>query len=227
MIALWIVLTLAAPPGQHRLERDVEASLAAAARERLALGDDATVEVTALRLADPDLLKGRRTVAAVELPPGEQGHGRVTARVTVRDDGRGKAEHDTWATARVDVRVRAVVARHRVDRGALITDADVTTALVPLADAGVAEAALAVGRVARYPIGEGQPLRADALELPTLISRGDHVQAVISGATFAVRAPGEALSRGALGDTVTVRVARTNKIVTGVVTGPGTVEVAR
>ena len=117
MIALWIVLTLAAPPGQHRLERDVEASLAAAARERLALGDDATVEVTALRLADPALLKGRRTVAAVELPPGEQGHGRVTARVTVRDDGRGKAEHDTWATARVDVRVRAVVARHRIDRG--------------------------------------------------------------------------------------------------------------
>lgn len=227
MFALWILLTLSSPPGQHRLERAIETSLAAAARERLALGDDADIKVSALRLADPGLLRGRRSVASVELPPGEQGHGRVTARVTLRDDGRGKAERDTWATARVDVRVHAVVALHRVDRGALVTDGDVTTALVPLADAGVTDRGLAVGRVARYPIAEGQPLRADGLELPTLIQRGDRVQAVISGATFTVRAPAEALSRGAIGDTVTVRVARTNKVVSGVVSGPGLVEVAR
>jgi len=224
MTALLVALLASASP-QGALEAAVRDALVEAARERLALGAATELEVGRLRPAEADVLRRGRLVSVV-LPPGETGHGRVTARVTVDAGPRHGGVRETWVMAEVRARVPAVVATRRLARGDMVQARDVTLALRPAEEPALGDVALAVGRVTRHALEPGDAVGPHALELPTLIRRGDRVQARVSGPSFNLRAAGEALGRGAMGESVAVRVTMTGKVVYGRVTGPGEIEVS-
>lgn len=207
-------------------EAQVRAALEDAVRERLALGSDATVTVTELRPSEPALLRRYHALSGLELPPGERGLGRVTARVEVVPR-RGAPPRDTWVVARVSVEVPTVVTTRRISRGEPLTPRDVAVVPRPLDEAGLPDPGLVVGRVARHTLAEGEVLRAERLELPTIVRRGDRVDALVTGRAFRLKTAAEALGRGGLGAEIPVRVLMTGKVVTAAITGPGRVEVLR
>ena len=222
--ALLLMLLVGAPT--HGSNGAVRAALEGAVRERLALGPGAEVAIAELKPAEPDVLRHVHRVTSIELPPGERGHGRVTARVAVESRA-GAAPRETWFVAQVDVRVPSVVTTRRISRGESLGPADVTVVLRPLDSVGMADPGLAVGRVARQALAQGEGLRASLLELPTLVRRGDRVTALVTGRAYRVETAAEALARGALGAAIPVRVIMTGKVVTATITGPGEVEVLR
>lgn len=226
MIPLLLASLLATAPAPTSGEAAVRDALEAAVRDRLALGADATVEIAELRPSEPGLLRRYHTLAGLELPPGERGLGRVTARVEVIPR-RGAAPRDTWVIARVAVTVPTVVTTRRIGRGEPLTPRDVALVHRPLDEAGLPDPGLVVGRVARHTLAEGEVLRPERLELPTIVQRGDRVEALVTGRSFRLKTAAEALGRGALGAEIPVRVLMTGKVVTASVSGPGRVEVMR
>jgi len=225
MTAALLVLLLAGAPAPDA-DAPVRAAVEDAVRQRPSLGADATVRVSDIAPAEPELLRKAKRISAITLPPGERGVGRVTARATVIPR-RGGEPRDTWIVARVTVEVPTAVTTRRVKRGETLTPRDVAVALRPLDEGTLAAPELAIGRVARQVLAAGEALRAERLALPTLIHRGDRVTTVVTGRGFRVRAAGEAMSRGALGAEIPVRVVMTGRVVTASVVGPGQVEVLR
>jgi len=223
MTAALLLMMLAAAPGKGA-DAPVRAPFEDAVRARLAVGDAAEVAIADLQPAEPELLRRAHRIVAVALPEGERGYGRVTARVTVVPK-RGEAPRDTWVVARVDVRVPTAVTTRRVARGERLGVNDVTLALRPLDDGTLSEPALAVGRVARQLLADGEALRPERLELPALVARGDAVQVVVSGRAFRLATRAEALARGAIGASIPVRIAMSGRVLQAIVTGPGQVEV--
>lgn len=224
--ALLILLLAGSPSGSADAHSPVRAALEDAVRERLRLGPSAEVAIAQIKPAEPGLLKRVYRVASVELPPGERGVGRVTARIAVVARA-GAAPQETWIVARVTVRLPTVVTTRRVARGETLGPADVTMALKPLEEAALGDPGLAVGRVARQVLAEGEAVRAELLTLPNLIRRGDRVTALVTGRGFRVQTAGEALARGALGTEIPVRVIMSGRVVTASIVGPGQVEVVR
>ncbi|PKN54054.1 MAG: flagella basal body P-ring formation protein FlgA [Deltaproteobacteria bacterium HGW-Deltaproteobacteria-14] len=224
--ALLLLLLAGAPSGGADAHPPVRAALEDAVRQRLRLGPSAEVAIAEIKPAEPALLKRVYRVASVELPPGERGVGRVTARVAVIARA-GAEPRETWVVAKVTVRLPTVVTTRRVGRGDTLGPADVTMALMPLDEAALGDPGLAVGRVARQVLAEGEAIRAEVLTLPTLVRRGDRVTALVTGRGFRVQTAAEALARGALGAEIPVRVTMTGRVVTASIVGPGQVEVVR
>jgi len=88
------------------------------------------------------------------------------------------------------------------------------------------ETADLVGRAPRRPLKAGQAIRAGDLADANLVAKGEPVAMIVASRGMQLTAIGQALEPGDKGATIRVRNAHSNRIVEGVVTGPGTVSVA-
>ena len=112
-----------------------------------------------------------------------------------------------------------------VAAGAVLTELDAQQTEVDWAAdpaAIVADPALWVGQVAARALRAGQALRQSMLRAPYLFEAGAQVRVLVQGAGYAVTAAGQAMTAGAAGQTVRVRMAN-GKIVAGMVDDQGTV----
>ncbi len=115
-----------------------------------------------------------------------------------------------------------------VASGAVLTEADATQAEVDWAaetTAIVANPENWVGQVASRQLMAGQALRQHMVKAPTLFRAGSPVRVVAQGRGYSVTSAGQAVTNGSVGETVRVRMDN-GKIVAGIVTNDGTVEVA-
>lgn len=157
------------------------------------------------------------------LPPGAKLWGR--GNVGVRCLG-----PETWSLLLpVTVRVMgdAVFSARPLARGRAVEPADLEVRRVDLTalPAGVlTEAAQALDRVPGASIQAGLPLRAEMLRGATAVAAGQGVRILFVGDGFKVSSEGVAMGNAAVGEAVQVRAA-SGRVLRGVVTGPGAVEV--
>lgn len=121
---------------------------------------------------------------------------------------------------------RVVVPVHDIQRGEIITDADLTYLDAPsgrILVSVVTSMNDLNGREARRLLLRGQPLRAEDVRKPILVTKGSTVTMTFEAPGLALTAVGRAMSEGGLGETVIVLNPVSYRQVTGVVTGPGEV----
>lgn len=114
-----------------------------------------------------------------------------------------------------------------VPTGTVLTQADAVQAEVDwAADATsvLADPALWVGQVAARPLQAGQAVRQAMVRPPKLFQAGALVHVSAQGSGYAVSASGQALSAGAIGQTVRIRMDN-GKVISGVVNEDGTIAV--
>ncbi|WP_423246696.1 flagellar basal body P-ring formation chaperone FlgA [Simplicispira sedimenti] len=112
-----------------------------------------------------------------------------------------------------------------VASGAVLTAADAVQAEVDWAASHspvLADPALWVGQVAAQPLQAGQALRQSMVKAPQLFTHGAQVRVQAQGPGFAITAAGQAMSAGAVGQTVRVRMTN-GRIIQGIVLDDGTI----
>jgi flagella basal body P-ring formation protein FlgA len=122
--------------------------------------------------------------------------------------------------------VRIVVPAHDIARGDTISDGDLTYATVDGAAlmSGVPTKMDEVkGMQARRMLSAGQPFRGDDVRKPIVITKGETVtmQFIVPGVELT--AMGRAMSEGGIGDTVTIQNPASYRMISAIVTAPGTV----
>lgn len=119
---------------------------------------------------------------------------------------------------------QSVVARHTIRAGTVLAPADlaVVDKIIPGA---LSLAENAIGRETRVVLYAGRPVRGDQLGAPALVKRNDMVTLVFRRGGLAIVTEGRALGRGGQGDGIQVMNLASRSIVSGEITGPGTVSV--
>jgi flagella basal body P-ring formation protein FlgA len=122
--------------------------------------------------------------------------------------------------------VRIVVPAHDIARGDVIGESDLTYTTVDGAAlmSGVPTRIDEVkGMQTRRMLSAGQPFRGDDVRKPIVITKGETVtmQFIVPGVELT--AMGRAMSEGGIGDTVTIQNPASYRMISGVVTAPGTV----
>jgi flagellar basal body P-ring formation protein FlgA len=116
----------------------------------------------------------------------------------------------------------------RLEGGTTISAADLDWVQVPeekiTADV-ITESSQLVGRELRRDTGEGDLLRSHDVMPARLVTRGSLVIMKIETPYITVTAQGKSEQDGAEGDTIRITNTSSNRIVEGVVTGPGIVEI--
>lgn len=128
--------------------------------------------------------------------------------------------------AAADTGVRIVVPTHDIARGETITDRDLTFATVPgsaLMNGTVTNIAAATDMEARRMLHAGEAMRADDLRHPIVVTRGQTVTMLFHAPGVELTAMGRAMGEGGVGDTVTVQNPASFRMISGIVTAPGTV----
>jgi len=121
--------------------------------------------------------------------------------------------------------VRVVVPTRDVARGAIISDSDLTYALVAttVMSGVVTSASEIVGLETRRTLHAGETLRLQDLRRPVLITKGSTVTMTFEAPGIVLTSSGRAITEGGLGDTVTIQNPASYRQITGVVIGPGQV----
>jgi flagella basal body P-ring formation protein FlgA len=122
--------------------------------------------------------------------------------------------------------VRVVVPAHDIGRGETISDSDLTYATVDgagLMGGAPTKIDEVVGLQTRRVLAAGQPFRGDDLRRPIVITKGQTVTMEFDAPGVELTAMGRAMSEGGVGDTVTIQNPASYRMISGIVTAPGTV----
>lgn len=115
-----------------------------------------------------------------------------------------------------------------VAMGAVLAESDAIEAEVDWAAdsaAIVANPQAWVGLIAARPLQAGQALRQNMVRAPDLFKSGAPVRVVVQGQGYAVTSSGQALTAGAQGQNVRVRMSN-GRLISGIVMEDGTIEAA-
>ena len=203
---------------------EVEARLRAVIGERLRIADAADLSLTLDPLEPVRLdpaVRGELAVEQLDMPARE---GRSTAVLRIADAPGFRLRIGGSAAETV-----AVVALTRaVERGAVLSDADLELRRVPRATAAqsLANLAEAQGLAARRSLRAGETLRAADLERPEVVARNQLVTIAYESPGLALTLRGRAVQGGAVGSTVSVLNLQSNRMLQATVAGPGRVVVA-
>jgi flagella basal body P-ring formation protein FlgA len=128
----------------------------------------------------------------------------------------------------VSIKRNVPILAHRLESGTAISASDIDWVEMPeervTADV-ITETDQLVGRELRHDIGEGNPLHSRDVMPPRLVQRGSLVTMKIETPFITVTAQGKSQQDGALGETVRVTNTQSSRVVEGVVTAPGIVEI--
>jgi flagella basal body P-ring formation protein FlgA len=128
--------------------------------------------------------------------------------------------------AAADTGVRIVVPTRDIARGETITDRDLTFATVPgsaLMAGTITSIAAAKDMEARRMLHAGEAMRGDDLRHPVVVTRGQTVTMLFHAPGVELTAMGRAMGEGGVGDTVTVQNPASFRMISGIITAPGTV----
>ena len=112
----------------------------------------------------------------------------------------------------------------------IIMEDDLTVLRLPVGRVGAyveTEIDEVIGKQVRRVLTPGRPIQTQSIIHPLVISRGDRVEISFSDGLLDLRSPGRALSDAHEGQEVRIVNLISNKTVTGIATGEGTVEIVQ
>ena len=128
------------------------------------------------------------------------------------------------APALADANIRIVVPARDIARGEVLEASDLAFGSGSvLMNGTVTSMDAAVGLEARRVLRAGETLSASDLRRPVVVTKGETVTMTFAAPGVELTAMGRALAEGGIGDTVTVQNPASYRMVSAVVTGPGTV----
>lgn len=140
--------------------------------------------------------------------------GNRTYKVSFRIDGKDAKT----VTVRTYIKVykQVVMARHTIKANQRIQPTDLVIQrrnVDRLPQQYITDATSLVGQVAKRAINPKEVFKQNAVEAPAVISRGDTLQIVFETQGLRLSAPGVALDKGAIGQKISVRNIKSNKVV--------------
>jgi flagellar basal body P-ring formation protein FlgA len=124
---------------------------------------------------------------------------------------------------------RIVVPAHDIERGEVITDADVVMQTITpdrMHPGVLMSPADLVGHEARRLLRAGEPVRNEDVRMPVLVVKGSTVTMTFAEPGIVLTATGRAMSDAGLGETVVVQNPASFRQVSCIVTGAGQVRAA-
>lgn len=130
----------------------------------------------------------------------------------------------------VDIKVMkpAIAVDKSLARGTLLSASDVLPVETNILNSGrhyLYSVQDAIGQNLKRSVREGTLLTAGMLAQPELVARGDAVIIIAQRGALKVRMPGTALTSGAMGQQVSVRNTKTERVIRGMVAARGEVSV--
>ena len=132
----------------------------------------------------------------------------------------------TAVAALAETGVRIVVPAHDIARGQTISEGDLTYATVPgnaLMAGTVTNIAAIKDMEARRLLHAGEALRADDVRHPVVVTKGQTITMLFRAPGVELTAMGRSMGEGGIGDTITVQNPSSFRMISGVISAPGTV----
>ena len=142
--------------------------------------------------------------------------------------GKGSSAVSLPVSGRANVKRRVPTLAHRLDAGSIIAMTDIDWITVPddrVTANVITNADQLVGHELHHVIGDGDVIHVTDVIPARLVTRGSVVTLKVTTPFMQLTAQGRALQDGAEGDVVRVNNTQSNRMVEGVVTGPGEVSV--
>jgi flagella basal body P-ring formation protein FlgA len=155
-------------------------------------------------------------------------HNGQGGRLNVRVDCPDAAPWARNMAVNVKVFREVLVSSRNLQRGALISTADISMQEVDISQARgqlIEDPQSAVGMEVRRNISTGTTLSSDLLNAPLMVRRGDTIMLIAERAGISIRQQGTAMQDGESGRQITVRNTRSNRVVQAVVTNHGEAKV--
>lgn len=122
------------------------------------------------------------------------------------------------------------VAARRIMPDEIIAEGDLAVARLPMGQVGayvMTDLEEVIGKQVRRVLSPGRPIQRQSIIQPLIIGRGDRVEIYFSDGLLALSSPGRALSDAHRGQEIRIVNLISNKTVTAIATGSGTVEIIR
>ena len=190
------------------------------------LPENQTMRIKEIRVLDGVILPTGRITYLVSAPRSRQLMGRCP--IAVDFSVNGHPQKKVWATAMIEVLGPVVVTRKPLGRYKPISADDIEVQMLDLASVSanvLTDPEAAIGKRTKRAIGVQTPLRADSIELPPLVKRGDLVTIVAESASLTITTLGQVKKKGRRGERIPVINLDSKKVLHAVVVDANTVKV--
>ena len=167
--------------------------------------DNQTVRIKEIQVPQSIILPKGHVAYRVAAPRSRELMGKCS--IAIDFSVNGHSQKKVWATAIIEMRGPVVVTRRPLGRHKPITEDDIevqTLDLSDLPDGVVTDPEAVLGKRTRRAIGAQTPLRADLIELPPLVKRGDLVVIIAESNGLKITTLGQVKKRGRLGERIPV-----------------------
>ncbi len=188
--------------------------------------ENKTVRINEINVSESVVLSKGRITYKVSSPDSRQLMG--TCPIAVNFSVNGHLEKKVWTTATVEVWGPVVVTRKPLGRYKPITEDDImlqTMDLTNLSANVLTDLEAVLGKRTKRAIGAQTPLRADSIELPPLVKRGDLVVIIAQSKGLKITTRGVVKKKGCLGDRIPVVNVDSKKVLYARVIDSNTVQV--
>ncbi len=160
----------------------------------------------------------------IRVPEGMKNIGKVSVQAVLLS--KGKEVKTLWATARIRVFKKVVVALNPLKANTKIAKGDIKIMRTEVNDARDSFPSMeeVEGMVVKRPIPAGSVVKKDYVKPEVVVKRGERVVLNLDSERFHVKSAGVASEDGASGSVIAVRTS-SGKELTGKVSGPGVITV--
>jgi len=190
------------------------------------LSDSSNASIKNIQVSESLRLPGGRITYEISAPRNRDIVGQVP--FAVRFDVNGKLYKRVWATVTIEVLAEVVVTKKPLGRHKPITEDDIMLLKVDLAKVPsdvITDPEAVLGKRTRRAIGSKTVLRANLVEFPPLVRRGDVVVIVAETQGIKITALGQVKKKGALGDRIPVINFESKKVLYARVVDSNTVKI--
>ena len=167
--------------------------------------DNGMMRIKAVHVPDRVILSKGRIAYKVAAPRSRQLMGNCSLAVDFSVNGHSQKR--IWATAQVEVLGPVVVTRKPLGRYKPISEDDIVVQTMDLANLPsnvLSDPEAVIGKRTKRAIGAQTPLRADVIELPPLVKRGDLVMIIVEAQGLKITVRGLVKKKGRLGERIPV-----------------------
>lgn len=149
--------------------------------------------------------------------------------VSVHTRCEGEQPWAIYIPAQINLYRALPVASRQLERGSLLTRADITTKVINLSllrQGAITDVESLIGMEIKRPMEEGEAFRSANVEAPLMVRRGENVSIETQAGPIMVTTSGTALANGRQGDRIRVRNTQSDRVVTAEVVATGRVKTA-
>ena len=188
--------------------------------------DNKTFRIKEIRVPQSVILPRGRVSYEVVAPRSGELMGKCPIAIDLSVNG--QPQKKVWTTATIEILGPVLMTRKPLGRHKPITEDDIELQTMDLSDLPldvIADPAAVLGKRTRRAIGAQTPLRADLIELPPLVKRGDLVTIIAESNGLKITTLGQVKKKGRLGERIPVINMDSKKILYARVVDANTVKV--